>query len=220
MVLTARAITQLAMKALVLTAFALAYATVTTGAGQCGVQLDVVLCPDNQCCSKWGYCGLGPLYCGAGCQSGACLQGMRCGRQNRGAGCPGNLCCSPQGYCGIGQVYCGNGCQSGPCHASIPCGGNKGCPGDLCCGKWGYCGLGPEFCGEGCQSGPCCAENIRCGRQANGAKCPYGYCCGPNGECGLGLVYCAQGCQSGPCRRLALNGTEGMEEHFNQTALG
>lgn len=29
-------------------------------------------CAPNLCCSKYGYCGLGDLYCGDGCQSGPC----------------------------------------------------------------------------------------------------------------------------------------------------
>ncbi|XP_073308809.1 chitinase 5-like [Primulina huaijiensis] len=29
-------------------------------------------CAPNLCCSKWGYCGLGDLYCDEGCQSGPC----------------------------------------------------------------------------------------------------------------------------------------------------
>lgn len=29
-------------------------------------------CPDDLCCSQWGYCGTGDAYCGDGCQSGPC----------------------------------------------------------------------------------------------------------------------------------------------------
>jgi hypothetical protein len=29
-------------------------------------------CHENECCSKWGYCGHGVDYCGEGCQSGPC----------------------------------------------------------------------------------------------------------------------------------------------------
>ncbi|CAL9055723.1 chitinase 6-like [Musa acuminata AAA Group] len=29
-------------------------------------------CSSDLCCSKWGYCGTGSDYCGAGCQSGPC----------------------------------------------------------------------------------------------------------------------------------------------------
>ncbi len=29
-------------------------------------------CLENECCSKWGYCGKTDAYCGKGCQSGPC----------------------------------------------------------------------------------------------------------------------------------------------------
>lgn len=29
-------------------------------------------CAQNECCSKWGYCGITEAYCGTGCQSGPC----------------------------------------------------------------------------------------------------------------------------------------------------
>lgn len=29
-------------------------------------------CAANECCSKWGYCGVGEDYCGKNCRSGAC----------------------------------------------------------------------------------------------------------------------------------------------------
>ena len=34
-------------------------------------------CPiENHCRSKWGYCGTGSDYCGAGCQGGPYVQGV------------------------------------------------------------------------------------------------------------------------------------------------
>jgi hypothetical protein len=39
---------------------------------QCGEEADGDLCENNLCCSKWGYCGTGDLYCGDGCQNGPC----------------------------------------------------------------------------------------------------------------------------------------------------
>jgi len=39
---------------------------------QCGEEADGALCANNLCCSKWGYCGTGDLYCGNGCQNGPC----------------------------------------------------------------------------------------------------------------------------------------------------
>jgi len=36
---------------------------------ECGANATTPLCPDCLCCSKWGFCGSSPAYCGAGCQS-------------------------------------------------------------------------------------------------------------------------------------------------------
>ncbi|KAI9107828.1 hypothetical protein K1719_021164 [Acacia pycnantha] len=36
---------------------------------QCGKQANDTLCPNNLCCSKWGFCGITEYYCGDGCQS-------------------------------------------------------------------------------------------------------------------------------------------------------
>ncbi|XP_057747664.1 endochitinase-like [Arachis stenosperma] len=41
----------------------------TTIAEQCGKQANGALCPNNLCCSKFGYCGNTNDYCGDGCQS-------------------------------------------------------------------------------------------------------------------------------------------------------
>jgi len=39
---------------------------------QCGVQANGLMCPNNYCCSRYGFCGLSSAWCGAGCQSGPC----------------------------------------------------------------------------------------------------------------------------------------------------
>ena len=76
-------------------------------------------CPNNLCCSKFGFCGDSELHCGDGCQSGQCIQndGPRCGAQGDGALCEEAEapCCSQYGYCGTNKAYCGGGCQSGNC---------------------------------------------------------------------------------------------------------
>ncbi|MED6193992.1 hypothetical protein PIB30_024302 [Stylosanthes scabra] len=41
----------------------------TTKAEQCGKQANGALCPNNLCCSQFGYCGNTNNYCGNGCQS-------------------------------------------------------------------------------------------------------------------------------------------------------
>ncbi|OAE29081.1 hypothetical protein AXG93_1626s1080 [Marchantia polymorpha subsp. ruderalis] len=41
-------------------------------AEQCGRQAGNAVCPNNLCCSQWGYCGTTSDYCGTNCQSGPC----------------------------------------------------------------------------------------------------------------------------------------------------
>jgi hypothetical protein len=147
-------------KALTLgTVVVLAFAAVSAHAEQvqCGEGNYGMECPNNLCCSSWGYCGLDANYCGDGCQSGACYETKRCGTQAEANAtiCPNNHCCSGDGYCGYGQEYCGDGCQNGPCRANMKCGAGRLCANNFCCSKWGYCGLGGKFCGDGCQSGAC-----------------------------------------------------------------
>ena len=38
----------------------------------CGAQAGGAICPDNLCCSAYGFCGASYDYCGPGCQSGPC----------------------------------------------------------------------------------------------------------------------------------------------------
>ncbi|PUZ66089.1 hypothetical protein GQ55_3G278500 [Panicum hallii var. hallii] len=54
--------------ALALAALALAYAAAPAHAQRCGA-----LCPNNLCCSKYGYCGRSRDHCGTGCQSQCAL---------------------------------------------------------------------------------------------------------------------------------------------------
>ncbi|KAF8654963.1 hypothetical protein HU200_061395 [Digitaria exilis] len=52
------------MKVLVLGLLLLAYAGLMTHAQpQCGSQANGAVCPNNLCCSQYGYCGLGGDYC-------------------------------------------------------------------------------------------------------------------------------------------------------------
>jgi hypothetical protein len=38
--------------------------------GACGATNGGKCCPGGECCSQWGYCGVGIAWCGAGCQAG------------------------------------------------------------------------------------------------------------------------------------------------------
>jgi basic endochitinase B len=57
------------IKPLALAIFWLGTLSWTTRAEQCGSQAGGAVCPNNLCCSKWGYCGSTTDYCGTGCQS-------------------------------------------------------------------------------------------------------------------------------------------------------
>ena len=41
-------------------------------AAECGSQGGGKICPDNECCSTYGFCDIGDSWCGQGCQSGPC----------------------------------------------------------------------------------------------------------------------------------------------------
>ncbi|PTQ26714.1 hypothetical protein MARPO_0535s0001 [Marchantia polymorpha] len=43
-----------------------------SSAEQCGRQAGNAVCPNNLCCSQYGWCGSTSEYCGTGCQSGPC----------------------------------------------------------------------------------------------------------------------------------------------------
>ena len=63
----------LSFKVLVVALLLLAYVGLVTHAQpSCGSQGGGGTCSNNQCCSQYGYCGLGGDYCGTGCQSGPC----------------------------------------------------------------------------------------------------------------------------------------------------
>lgn len=47
------------------TALVLLALAVSSTAQNCG-------CAADECCSRWGFCGVGKDYCGTGCQSGPC----------------------------------------------------------------------------------------------------------------------------------------------------
>jgi len=93
--------------------------------GSCGPGSGGYVCPNDECCSQWGYCGFGNLYCGSGCQNGygtgSCSNpvvgnlpvtqlGGSCG-EAAGYRCPSPECCSQWGYCGTTSLHCGAGCE-------------------------------------------------------------------------------------------------------------
>eukprot|EP00474_Spongospora_subterranea_P005876 CRZ06334.1 hypothetical protein [Spongospora subterranea] len=183
-------------------------------------------CGVSECCSKWGYCGLGPEFCDR-CQSGfgLCIStsavpstaessaSPKCG-PNFGSCAKG--CCSKFGYCGTTDEYCSAGCQFefGQCAGTTPttaapkCGPNFGSCTTGCCSKFGYCGTSDEFCSAGCQSKygqctggitpPTAAPTTMLNPKCGGTdgSCPFSLCCSKYGYCGADPSFCGAGCQS------------------------
>jgi len=158
--------------------------TVSTD-GYCGPNHGV--CPNNKCCSKYGYCGISSEYCGEGCQVGY----GKCGETTNQNSSILTLPVS-SGACGAGVAVCSTG---------------------LCCSKYGYCGSTESYCGVGCQKefGYCFdsqttqnASNVdksndsdvkgRCGPQYGICE-KSGYCCSKYGYCGKSSSHCGVGCQ-------------------------
>ncbi|KAK1240330.1 hypothetical protein MKX08_007772 [Trichoderma sp. CBMAI-0020] len=66
------------------------------------------------CCSKFGFCGLGPDYCASKICVANCDRKAECDPGGYGAAyvnhttCPLNVCCSKWGFCGLTEEFCGN----------------------------------------------------------------------------------------------------------------
>ncbi|KAK8189685.1 hypothetical protein BKA81DRAFT_275546, partial [Phyllosticta paracitricarpa] len=192
----------------------------TYPAGACGANAGNQTCanaPSGPCCSRYGYCGTGSDFCGAGCQSsfGQCWTNTTSSSVGAStcANAPSGRCCSQYGYCGSGNDFCGAGCQSlfGECwsnatsSASRPASSSSTCanaPSGPCCSLYGYCGSGNDFCGAGCQSafGECWRNvtsssssllpaSSTCGANAGGQTCANA----PSGRCCSLYGYCGTG---------------------------
>ena len=176
----------------------------TSTNGKCGP--DYGVCPNNNCCSKYGYCGTSTAYCGTGCQSefGKCStedlpkvgENKKCGAGI--ATCEEGLCCSSKGYCGKTNAHCGTGCQN----------------------EFGKCGVTTTTTKASTtttttkasttttttkakttttttttkSSLPTAGSDGKCG--PNKAVCKKGQCCSSKGYCGTSSAYCGTGCQS------------------------
>ncbi|KAI0203375.1 glycoside hydrolase [Astrocystis sublimbata] len=84
--------------------------TAAQGDGTCSSTSPCV----SGCCSKSGFCGFGPDYCGKTCVSN-CDAVAECGQyaKDSGKSCPLNVCCSQYGFCGTTSEFCDTKCQSG-----------------------------------------------------------------------------------------------------------
>ncbi|KAJ1984100.1 hypothetical protein H4R33_004506 [Dimargaris cristalligena] len=155
-------------------------------------------CAAGQCCSQWGWCGVGDGFCGTGCQNGPCSGN---GGNNPQPTSTSTIPTKPT-----------NISTDGTCDA------DKSCPGSQCCSQWGFCGVGDGFCGAGCKNGPCSGNggsnpqptststaptkptNISTDGTCGADKsCPGSQCCSQWGFCGVGDGFCGAGCKNGPC---------------------
>jgi len=90
----------------------------TSTDGRCGKDYGGTICPNNECCSKYGHCGTSNDHCGVnkGCQAefGKCgnRDKDRCGPEF--GRCSDGKCCSKYGYCNKTDAHCliKNGCQN------------------------------------------------------------------------------------------------------------
>ena len=71
------------------------------------------ICPETDCCSIYGYCGLSQDHCNKLCDKdySTCYEELEvttddaCGKKN-GKRCPQGQCCSTYGYCGTNEDFC------------------------------------------------------------------------------------------------------------------
>ncbi|KAG4091202.1 hypothetical protein H8356DRAFT_1408109 [Neocallimastix lanati (nom. inval.)] len=178
--------------------------------GKCGKENGNTKCPNNECCSQYGYCGTTKAYCDTGCQSefGRCNANNqtkptttvaavvpttssqkistngKCGKENGNTKCPNNECCSQYGYCGTTKAYCDTGCQSafGRCNASNATNATKP--------TTTVAAVVPTT------SSQKISTDGKCGKENGNTKCPNNECCSQYGYCGTTKAYCGTGCQS------------------------
>jgi len=175
--------------------------------GKCGESYG--RCPDNQCCSVYGYCGSSSDYC------------SKC--QSQWGYCPGSSSSTKKTTTSKDTKTTTTSIISTSTATNIistdsKCGPGKGsCPNGQCCSKYGYCGTSSDYCGTGCQPefGKCTADStkttttsssIKATSQATNAStkgtcgagkgsCPNGQCCSKYGYCGTSSSHCGTGCQ-------------------------
>jgi len=177
--------------------------TISTN-GRCGPIYGI--CPNNLCCSQYGYCDNSPDHCGIGCQSDF----GRCNSSNANPTKPVTTTTIVTETTMVATIINTN--SSSDLKISFDqCGDGVGICGDgLCCSKHGWCGSTSEYCGAGCQSefGQCDSDTTtatittttienstkgRCG--STFGECPDNLCCSQYGYCGDSIDHCGTGCQ-------------------------
>lgn len=115
------------------------------------------MCPNSSCCSQYGWCGVGDVYCGTGCQSGY----GNCGSSVKAAS---TTKASSSTSAKTSATAVSSGSSSYPVSTNGQCGSDVklSCPSDQCCSAYGWCGgsaanskygTQQNFCGAGCQVG-------------------------------------------------------------------
>ncbi|KAI0600742.1 glycoside hydrolase family 18 protein [Biscogniauxia sp. FL1348] len=85
-------------------------AAATDGDGTCAPGTP---CSNGACCSKSGFCGYSPDFCGSDNCISNCDAKAACGKYAAEGKekCPLNVCCSQYGFCGTTDLFCGDGCD-------------------------------------------------------------------------------------------------------------
>ncbi|KAF2157447.1 carbohydrate-binding module family 18 protein [Myriangium duriaei CBS 260.36] len=114
------------------------------------------------CCSAYGFCGTGDLYCGAGCQPGyGSCGGSDSGTSTTSVFVSTNLTATPINTVSTSQISVVTTSTPTTTPGSLTpdgsCGGSNGytCIGAFsgsCCSPFGFCGSGAGYCDTGCQA--------------------------------------------------------------------
>jgi len=111
---------------------------------RCGKDNGNTICPNDKCCSKYGWCGTSDAHCGTGCQSefGYCnLTSSNKANTTKKMTTTKKTTTIKMTYPTDYNYYCGR------------VNGNEViCPNNECCSEHGWCGTSDAFCGKGCQS--------------------------------------------------------------------
>jgi len=114
--------------------------------GKCGSSVGT-RCPDNQCCSQYGYCGTTDAHCVAGCQA---KYGLCKGTSKKTTTTTKKTTNSKKTTTTSKKASSTNV----PVSKDGKCGSSAGtkCPSGQCCSKYGYCGTTSDYCAAGCQA--------------------------------------------------------------------
>jgi len=111
--------------------------------GRCGEGHGI--CPNNKCCSKYGYCGTTDQHCGTGCQTGfGKCNSITTAKTTQTKSKTSTTKTKTKISTSTPTLKIS---INGKCDSE-----NGKCPNNQCCSKYGYCGTGSAYCGSGCQS--------------------------------------------------------------------